>query len=249
MSVRLLSMCGVWSGLCLGTATAVSAQAPQRVACPTIEAQQSPTASRPIFFVTTRETKCASGTVVLGSRRSPEPHYGSAADSRGRRRLAVATWKEWWTAVDLAIRSTPARRALLYVHGYNNSTNQALDRAQAVAAATRFDGPVVVFLWPSQSNLIQYTFDETNADWSAAYFRWLLGVITAGSRSVSVVSHSMGNRISWDGVRDLALRSPMLAARIDHFVLASPDVDRGALPRSGVRFCAVARGDHLRFGR
>lgn len=174
---------------------------------------------------------CKNGVIAFGDR-ADELSFGQSR-AAGQTNLASATLDQWWTAVSNGIQTSSKHQVLIFVHAFNNSAADAIERARAIANATRFDGPVIAFIWPSKESVFKYWVDETNADWSTSYFRWLLDSVVSSpiTSSVIVVSHSMGNRITVAEVRELLEAHPSEARKIEHFLLASPDVDRDALGR------------------
>jgi len=228
-------------GACFGRVAAaaailvcVSARAaaqPATTSCPNVASSDWHPDSQTVFIVSSREPSCARGVMSLTNERASQLNFGEANGFGSSARFAQADWDQWWLAFSERLKSAPTHRALIFVHGYNNSAVQALDRARAIGVATGFDGPIVAFIWPSQHDTFKYVVDEANSEWTTTYLRWLLErVLPEPSRTI-VVSHSMGNRITWTAIRELALVKPGLTAKIGHFVMASPDVDRGSLAR------------------
>ena len=200
--------------------------------CPEAVPASPPFAAWPrIFFVTSRLADCSRLPARLTSLRSSGPYFGQAEATGRRMRLLLESRADWQSAFEQRLQTTPGRRAILYVHGFNNSASLPLERARAVAIATGFEGPVVALLWPTTGSALGYSPDEANAEWTTSHFRWLLAYAALKADRLTVISHSMGNRITLDPVRDLARTDPQLAAKIDHFIIASADVDRMALAR------------------
>ena len=130
-------------------------------------------------------------------------------------------------------RDTPAvdfaGHALVFVHGYDNSLEEALYRAAQFAYDLRFDGPVFLFSWPSVGGLsgaFMYRWDEPNADQSGAALQTLIErvMLLSGASRVHLVAHSMGNRPL---VAALGAVDPS-GGGLAEVVLAAPDVTRPA---------------------
>lgn len=121
-----------------------------------------------------------------------------------------------------------ARQALLFVHGYNNTFEHALRRAAQLARDLNFDGPVLVFAWPSQGSFLHYGTDKDAAKASITALAGLLdGVMRAmdGEARLHVIAHSMGNRVLLPALTqtDVALKG-----MLGEVILASPAIDIAA---------------------
>ncbi len=136
--------------------------------------------------------------------------------------------------VKQAIEVSPTKQVILFVHGYNNGFDGAVETAAELEFA--FRSPVIAFSWPSQHEILKYTVDECNIEWSLRDFRLLLRDLDEkiGAENVIVVGHSMGNRLL---LSSLIARADKASASDEnaepkHFkaiVLSSPDVDSGTM--------------------
>jgi esterase/lipase superfamily enzyme len=128
-------------------------------------------------------------------------------------------------------------QALIFVHGFNVSFENAVKRAAQIAYDLEFDGPVLLFTWPSRggdtllSSLIHvfdYTADSKSAEVSADYLRAFLEDIAKqiGVRKLHVLAHSMGNKVLLDALKDSALKQTLPKLHLGEIILASPDVER-----------------------
>ena len=124
-------------------------------------------------------------------------------------------------------------RLLVFIHGFNNSFEDALHRAIQVSRLNYPGVPVVVVNWPSREKAQSYTYDEASIEWAQDYVNDLLLDLAARSPKITLVAHSMGNRAAIRAVQNLNLRSPAIASHFDKIVLASADVDRNAVLRQG----------------
>lgn len=132
--------------------------------------------------------------------------------------------------------------ALVFIHGFNTSFDQAMFRGAQIAYDMRFDGPAFVYSWPSQGRLLSYV-NDTEAAKSAVkpMDEFMEAVITTpGVERVHVIAHSMGNA----ALAELLTRSgTRLGARgkaIDQLVLAAPDLDARYFRTVFEHFTAVA---------
>jgi esterase/lipase superfamily enzyme len=90
------------------------------------------------------------------------------------RQLAIQTVQ--LVAADRLVRTARQRaldaraylgQALVFVHGYNTSFDNAIRRAGQLAYDLKFDGPVFLFSWPSRERLLSYITDGDSARLSA----------------------------------------------------------------------------------
>jgi esterase/lipase superfamily enzyme len=175
---------------------------------------------------------CDSSVDLLPGATEPNRHLGRTSDAD--RYYAVQSIKtlsanKFWTEVDSALGVVSSHDALLYVHGYRSSFNDACRRAAQIAADLKFSGPVFLWSWPSRDELSGYFSDEKMAVWSSEHFTTFLKQILSqrGLHHLHIVAHSMGNR-----VLEQALISPRLTpaeqAHLGQIVFAAPDLSRSA---------------------
>jgi esterase/lipase superfamily enzyme len=125
------------------------------------------------------------------------------------------------------IKGDPNHDALLFVHGYNVSFDEACRRAAQIAYDIKFQGPVLLYSWPSAHRLFGYVPDTAAEEWSRKHFnRFLTQVLDQkGLGRLHIIAHSMGNRI----VMNALFTNVINAQEKEHLgevVLAAPDVDR-----------------------
>lgn len=122
---------------------------------------------------------------------------------------------------------------LVFIHGYNCSFADAARRAGQLAYDLNFAGATVLFSWPSRAEVIQYTADEQNAEWSIGDMKTVLASLAtiAPGTPIYVIAHSMGNRVLTRGFK--ALLDENRAARREYrqIVLAAPDLDADVFKR------------------
>lgn len=120
------------------------------------------------------------------------------------------------------------RDVLVFVHGFNTSFEEARLRATQIAADTHFGGVMVLFTWPSQSDLFGYVSDKDSATASRDALQGLLHDLgqTPGVGKIHILAHSMGGWLSMEALRASAIAGDRdLSGRLGDVVLASPDID------------------------
>ena len=127
-------------------------------------------------------------------------------------------------------RLKPSQRfkdhAIVFVHGYNTSFDNAIYRTAQIAYDLEFDGAAFLYSWPSGGAVASYTYDRESAQASEPYLRQFLEMVVkeTGAKSVSIIAHSMGNQPVMDVLRDMKSSAPPGVA-ISQVILAAPDVD------------------------
>lgn len=226
--------------LCLlaGCVPAHGGKARLALPCPAPGPLEASTGSASVFVARTNRSECRDGAWVLSRERGDGPAFDRA--SRGSKHWAFAPGDEtgWFAALKAqafgASKGQPPR-VLLYIHGFNNGPDEALDRAHRIAQDADFKGPVVALIWPSQRGVFKYAVDEASNEWTGLYAYDLLVKLAAAKIDIVLVSHSMGNRITSDALERLNARSPDLVRRVRSVVLASPDIDAGLFDRDVAR--------------
>ncbi|MDZ4371373.1 MAG: alpha/beta hydrolase [Phenylobacterium sp.] len=136
----------------------------------------------------------------------------------------------FWSALSGAQGAMPDRdrEALVFLHGYRNSFEDAARRTAQLKADLEHPGPAAFFSWPSLGPGALYTGDEAAIEASEPAIRsFLLDLVVKSQvRAVHVIAHSMGNRAllrALDAIaRDEVWRE---RARFGQIILAAPDVD------------------------
>jgi esterase/lipase superfamily enzyme len=135
--------------------------------------------------------------------------------------------------------------ALVFVHGFNTSFENALYRTAQIAYDIKFDGAPFVYSWPSKGALTlhDYSYDRESSGQAEPYLRQFLEMVAreTGAKSVSIIAHSMGNQLLLPVLRDLryAASSGVTVAQV---ILAAPDVDRDAFENIARELAGVSRG-------
>jgi esterase/lipase superfamily enzyme/Flp pilus assembly pilin Flp len=114
--------------------------------------------------------------------------------------------------------------AFVFIHGFNVSFEDAARRTAQIAYDLGFEGAPILYSWPSQGKLLEYTVDETNAEWTVPHLRTFLETIAAssGAQSIHLIAHSMGGRVMMAALQQL---SPSARRRFSEVVLSAPDID------------------------
>ena len=130
-----------------------------------------------------------------------------------------------------AAAAEDATHALLVVHGYNNTFNEAIQAVARIAGGADYKGRVYMFSWPSVSQSLRYLQDVDNAEEAEGSLQAFLAAILRDNniRTLDIVAHSMGSQQlmrvmgSIRGILD-GRRHEEGMLRLGQVVFAAPDV-------------------------
>ena len=122
------------------------------------------------------------------------------------------------------------RDALVMIHGYNNSFEEAILTTAQFHHDIRFPGIPVSFTWPSAGAMVSYAQDGRMAAASVPHLvEFLQNLIETNRREtggkVHLVAHSMGNRVLLEALLRMDQRDEFASPAFGTVTLAAPDVD------------------------
>lgn len=140
-------------------------------------------------------------------------------------------------------------RALLFVHGYNNSFDSALIRVAQLASAVNYKGRIYLFSWPGRDSAWSYLPSIDRAEQAEIDLRYFMKMILNGTRQLEldIVAHSMGAQIlvrslggkfSAFDIREGSQRFDRV--RLRHLIFAAPDVNNLVFKRKVQEFLSYA---------
>jgi esterase/lipase superfamily enzyme len=120
-----------------------------------------------------------------------------------------------------------SREVGIFVHGYNNSYQEALFRMAQMGHDSRLKGTKIVFSWPSQAAISGYVADKEGATYSRDYLAELLIETTERRKAgeVNLFAHSMGCWLTVETLRQLKLSGRQDVLDKLNVILAAPDID------------------------
>jgi esterase/lipase superfamily enzyme len=153
---------------------------------------------------------------------------------------------EFWRMVnsELARSESKEPQALVYLHGYNVSFEDAAIRSAQIGFDLKSTAVTGFFSWPSKATFEGYPADEATIEASeAAITEFLVRFAQeVGAERVHVVAHSMGNRGLLRAMQRIERNAEHLSGiKFGQIFLAAPDVDAEL-------FCELAEA-YPRFGR
>jgi esterase/lipase superfamily enzyme len=128
---------------------------------------------------------------------------------------------------ELAQRPVGQRSLLLFVHGYNTSTSDAILRLGQFVQDSGFTGVPVLFTWASAAQLPRYVYDLNSALVARVQLKEMASILArTRAEKFDILAHSMGTFLIMEGLVDAHLSGTLgTRGQIDHIVLASPDID------------------------
>ncbi|MCI0598178.1 MAG: alpha/beta hydrolase [Beijerinckiaceae bacterium] len=125
------------------------------------------------------------------------------------------------------LRQTPGKHVLLFVHGFNNRFEDAVFRFAQIVHDSGADVVPVLFTWPSRGSVFDYGYDHESASFSRDALEDGLRFLAKDPevKEITVLAHSMGNWVTLEALRQMAIRDGKVADKIKSVMLAAPDVD------------------------
>ncbi len=136
--------------------------------------------------------------------------------------LAPAGARRWYARV-----AGPKKRVIIFVHGFNNTYEDAVFRFAQIVTDLAIEAAPVLFTWPSRGSIFDYLYDRDSAAFSRDALEEMIQEVTAAPdvRDVTLVAHIMGGWLAMESVRQYAIRHGTLPDKLSNIVLASPDID------------------------
>ncbi len=136
--------------------------------------------------------------------------------------------------VDRRLALTPRKEVFLYVHGYNNTFE---DAAFALAELWHFfgrEGLPIIYTWPAgHPGIFGYTYDRESSEFTVFHLKqtikWLAELPEI--EKIHLIAHSRGTDVAVSAFRELVIwargagLNPRRHFKIANFVLAAPDLD------------------------
>ncbi|MBR0774390.1 alpha/beta hydrolase [Bradyrhizobium diazoefficiens] len=148
------------------------------------------------------------------------------------------------TTLKDSLAAADERDALIFIHGYNVSFENAARRAAQISVDLKFSGRTLMYSWASAADAKQYTVDEGTVEWSREHFEAFLklALTEIGAREVHVIAHSMGNRALVNTLERIkSWQLPAGAATLGQVIFAAPDIDRDRFIQLAAAFKGCAR--------
>ncbi|MBB5534872.1 alpha/beta hydrolase [Rhizobium giardinii] len=127
-------------------------------------------------------------------------------------------------------------RPTIFVHGFNNTFEQAVLRAAQIGYDIGLGQGIGLFSWPSKGSMTAYNADEASSESSKYALADFIEQFVENSRqkSANIIAHSMGCRTVLGALEVLSSTRSHVLKRLNQIILAAADVDTGIMPYVGV---------------
>jgi esterase/lipase superfamily enzyme len=226
-----------------------------------------------VFFATEREALSGDGA-KYGPNRDPhmQMFYGYAVvqisrkpglldpddlriyrDQNYRRGLSRPLDENTFYALvrDEIARTAPnSKQVFVFVHGFNNSFEEEINKAAEIAYDTRFVGVPILFDWPSgtysKNDIVPgYNNDFRSALESADHLARFLKDLSEkpGVARVNIVAHSMGSYLLLEALDRLQIGK--ILPHFGQLILAAPDVQEVRFQQVMTKLTSANAFDHI----
>ena len=153
------------------------------------------------------------------------PFYIPSGTMRLESVIEVDERSFWRKPATVAVKDHP----LFYVHGYNIGFEKGCSRAALFQENLRLGCRFLLFSWPSDDAVLNYTLDEADIYWSVAYIEQTLQrmIRSFGAGSIDVVGHSMGTRGIFLSLVRMSGQYSSENPLLNPLVLIAADIDAG----------------------
>jgi esterase/lipase superfamily enzyme len=155
-------------------------------------------------------------------------------------RIKERSMEDFWSDLEA---SRGNRRPVLYTHGYFINFERGCKRASVFQASQGLAGRFLLFSWPSDGAILNYTRDESDLYWSVAPLAQTLTdmVERFGAGGFDVTAHSLGTRGVFLALVQMAGAEQVTKPLINQLVLLAPDIDSGIFKQYLSRIRPLAR--------
>lgn len=161
----------------------------------------------------------------------------AALDFKGNDQLSINTINSCRNAADFwqqlqqqfLQNKITDRDAVVFLHGYNNSFEDAAIRAAQIGFDLKIRGYTAFFSWPSMKSTLRYSADGESINASEdAITQFLLDFSEkSGAERIHLIAHSMGNRGLLRALKNIThkVKETDLKIKFGQIILAAPDLD------------------------
>jgi esterase/lipase superfamily enzyme len=153
---------------------------------------------------------------------NPETDFVTLKADVNTRDQAIATFGR-------LLRESNKSEAMVYVHGFNERYENTVYGFAQILHDSGAEGEVapVLFTWPSKGDVFAYGYDRESANYSRDALERLLHYLVKEPKvkKISILAHSMGNWVTLEALRQMAIRDKRIDPKIKLVLLADPDVD------------------------
>lgn len=141
-------------------------------------------------------------------------------------------------AIAKRLETAKQKDIILYVHGFNNSFDDAvLDISDVWHFSGRYGVPIA-YTWPSSSgNILGYFTDRESGEYTVYHFKETIRILSSMPEveNIHILAHSRGTDITTTALRELVIETraaghnPQDTLKIRNLMMAAPDLDYGVV--------------------
>ena len=221
---------------------------------PDLSAADAPGTSHVEMVVVTTRTRAESPAFLFGGGRAPEVSFADMVVSippDANRRIGEVQWpqqlpgnperdfvtlKSEIVSRDQAkaslarlVSGSPEKEVFIFVHGFNTRFEDAVYRFAQILHDSGAGAEVapILFTWPSKGDVFAYGYDRDSSTYSRDALEALLRRLQDDPqvKTISILAHSMGNWVTLEALRQMAIRDGRVVPKVKVALLADADVD------------------------
>ena len=153
------------------------------------------------------------------------------------RELAV---EDLWRGME---KTSNGERPILYTHGFYMDFERSCKRASMLQKSLGLAGRFLLFSWPSDGAILNYTRDESDLYWSVDPLQATLADMISrfGAGNIDIAAHSLGTRGVLLALMRMANREYANKPLVNQVVLIAPDIDAGIFAQYLSQILPLAR--------
>lgn len=172
----------------------------------------------------------------LEFRENPEKHFVIQS-------VTAQTGDGFYGELSACVAKSDKKEAFVFIHGFKVAFDEAVYRTAQISHDLQFKGAPILYSWPSNGKIYDYTPDINNADWTVDHLEVFLKDLVAKSdaRVIHLIAHSMGNRALTNALDRLSATFAAGTPKFNQIVLTAPDVDADIFRGLAGRIRALGR--------
>jgi len=136
------------------------------------------------------------------------------------------TYDGFYGRISGEVSASRKREILVFIHGFNVEFDEAIYRTAQLTYDLGFDGPPILYSWPSNGRVVSYLPDTASNQATIPHLQWFLEDVVrlSGATTVHVIAHSMGNQALTHALSRMADGGKRLPG-FSRVILTAPDID------------------------
>ena len=140
-------------------------------------------------------------------------------------------------------KTSNGERPILYSHGFYMDFERSCKRASMFQKSLGLAGRFLLFSWPSDGAILNYTRDESDLYWSVDPLQTMLADMISrfGAGNIDIAAHSLGTRGVLLALMRMANTEYANKPLVNQVVLIAPDIDAGIFEQYLSQILPLAR--------